>query len=91
MSNSAKREPSKPSPYTGFDELLIGGEWRKGRSQRMLEDRNPYTGEALEVIKQGDRDDLNDAYFAALEAHPHWASELPLERAGVMRRAAETM
>jgi acyl-CoA reductase-like NAD-dependent aldehyde dehydrogenase len=49
---------------------MIGGEWRKGRSQRMLEDRSPYTGEALEVIKQGDRDDLNDAYFAALEAHP---------------------
>ena len=37
------------------------------------------------MIKQGDRDDLNDAYFAALEAHPHWASELPASCAGPQR------
>ena len=30
--------------YSGFDKLIIGGAWRPGKSQKVLQDRNPYTG-----------------------------------------------
>jgi aldehyde dehydrogenase (NAD+) len=71
--------------------MLIGGRWRKGGSKRMLEDRNPYSGEVILAVEQASEGDLNDAFAAALESHEHWMSELPLERAQVMRRATGVM
>jgi aldehyde dehydrogenase (NAD+) len=56
-----------------------------------LKDSNPYTGEVILEIQEGDRGDLEAAYASAARAHPSWAAALPIERAAVMRRAAEVM
>jgi hypothetical protein len=32
--------------YTGFDAMLLAGEWRPGSAGPVLTDRNPYSGES---------------------------------------------
>ena len=65
-----------PSPYAGFDRLSIGGVWRPGNGQRTLKDNNPYTGEVILEIQEGDRGDLERAYTSAARTHPSWAAAL---------------
>src|SRR5690242_14395225 len=91
MNDIAYRRSEGPPPYSGFDRLSIGGVWRPGNGQRTLKDNNPYTGEVILEIQEGDRGDLEAAYASAASAHPSWAAALPTERAAVMRRAAEVM
>jgi delta 1-pyrroline-5-carboxylate dehydrogenase len=75
-------------PYEDFDRLPIGGSWREGRSDKVLPDRNPYTGSVLVQIRQGNREDLDTAFETAAEAHKDWAARLPSPRAEAIRRAA---
>jgi aldehyde dehydrogenase (NAD+) len=82
---------SIPPHYTGFEQLPIGGTWRQGKGKKVLHDRDPYTGEVLVEVSQGDRDDLNAAYNSAAKAQKGWAASLPAERAAVLRRAAEVI
>jgi aldehyde dehydrogenase (NAD+) len=91
MNDIPYRRSEGPSPYAGLDQLSIGGVWRPGNGQRTLKDNNPYTGEVIVEIQEGDRGDLEAAYTSAARAHPSWAAALPTERAAVMRRAAEVM
>ena len=91
MNDIPYRRSEGPSPYAGFDQLSIGGVWRPGNGQRTLKDNNPYTGEVMLEIQEGDRGDLEAAYASAARAYPSWAAALPIERAAVMRRAAEVM
>jgi aldehyde dehydrogenase (NAD+) len=85
------KQNGTPARYTGFDRLLIGGEWRLGKSERVNQNHNPYTGETLIEIPQADRNDLDAAYRAAAKAQRAWAAKLPSERATVMRQAAQIM
>jgi aldehyde dehydrogenase (NAD+) len=82
--------PIQPEPYGGFDRMPIAGQWRKG-SGKILRDRNPYTGDIIVEIPQGDRRDLDDAYGSAAKVQMQWAAALPGARAEVMRSAAEIM
>jgi aldehyde dehydrogenase (NAD+) len=91
MNDVAHTQSIHPSPYTGFDRLPIGGVWRPGKGQGSLPDHNPYTGEVILEIQEGDRRDLDAAYASAAKAHPGWTAALPTERAAVMRRAAQVM
>lgn len=84
----AFQQSPAPRPYTGFDCLPIGGEWRRGRGEKPLKDRNPYSGETLLEISRGTRDDLNAAYESAANAQREWAAALPAERAAVLQAAA---
>jgi aldehyde dehydrogenase (NAD+) len=77
--------------YSGFDQLPIGGRWRKGRSATVNRDRNPWTGGVLLETAQASLEDLNEAYSTALEAQRTWGALLPGERAAVMRRAVAVM
>src|ERR1700722_13877313 len=47
--------------YDRFELLPIAGDWRHGRAERKLVDRNPYTDDVLLEIKQADRSDLDAA------------------------------
>lgn len=76
------------APYDGFDRQAIGGQWRAGRSERMQQDIDPYSGQTLLEIRSASRDDVDDAYRAAERAQRDWADHLPEERAEVLRRAA---
>jgi aldehyde dehydrogenase (NAD+) len=78
-------------PYADFDTLPIAGRWRKGRSDKVNRDLNPYTGEVLVEIPQASRDDLDEAYAGAAKAQIAWADRLTGEQAEVMRRAAVVM
>lgn len=80
-----------PTPYSGLDLLPIGGSWRRGRSERLNIDANPFTGETLIEIPQANSADLDEAFSAAKKAQPAWAAMLPSERAAIMRRAAAIM
>jgi aldehyde dehydrogenase (NAD+) len=88
VNDIAYRQSESPSPYTGFDRLAT---WRPGKGKGSLRDHNPYTGEVILEIPEGDRGDLEAAYTVAAEAHQGWAAALPTERAAVMRRAAQVM
>jgi len=82
---------TRTQPYSGFDQVFIGGRWRTGGSGRANQDLNPWTGEILAEIPQASRDDLDEAYASARDAQRGWATMLPSERAAVMRRAASVM
>ena len=72
---------STPEHYAGFNHMLIGGNWRAGRGNKLVEDRHPYTGELIVGIPSADERDLDDAFRAAAEAQPLWAALVPAERA----------
>jgi aldehyde dehydrogenase (NAD+) len=90
MNMNAQAEVAKPQPYSGFDRLPIGGEWRRGK-MRPLKDIDPYTDEVLLEIPQADRGDLDDAYAAAARAQTTWAQEPASTRGEVFRVAAHVM
>ncbi len=89
--SSQSASQATPTAYSGFESMPIGLEWRKGRSEHTLEDRDPYTGEVLLKMPQANADDLNEAYVAGARAQRDWAQALPSERSAVMARAAEVM
>jgi aldehyde dehydrogenase (NAD+) len=90
-SAAPKTQQEPQQAYDGFDLLPIAGEWRPGKAGRKLVDRNPYTGETLLEISQGDRDDLDAAYASAAKTQPAWAALPPFARGAVLMRAAGVM
>ena len=75
------------TPYGGFDNVFIAGEWREGRSGKSREDKNPYNGETLVEIPLADADDLDESYRAAEKAQRDWMGMLPQERRDVIEKA----
>ncbi len=90
MDMRAPSEIAKRSPYTGFDRLPIGGEWRQGK-MRALKDIDPFTDEVLLEIPKADHTDLDDAYAAAARAQIAWAKEPASARGKVLHEAAHIM
>lgn len=70
---------------------FIAGQWRQGRSSRVLTDINPFDDSTVAVIAQASAEDLEEAYTSAEDAQAAWASTSPAERAGIIRRAAEIL
>lgn len=90
MNMNEQAEVAKQQPYSGFDRLPIGGEWRQGK-MRALKDIDPYSDEVLLEIPQADRGDLDDAYAAAARAQTTWAQEPASTRGEVLHVAAHVM
>ena len=82
---------SARTAYEGWEKQWIGGAWRTGRSQRVVKDVDPFTGETLVEIAGADARDVDDAYQGARSAQRAWAAALPSQRASILRRAAEIM
>ena len=80
-----------PTPYSGFDTMLIDGEWRPGRSGQTAVDVDPYTKNAIVTIPLADERDVNAAYRAAASAQSRWSRTRPAERAALLGRAATIM
>ena len=51
-----------------YDKQYINGQWREGRGNTVLENRNPYSGELLYTYRSASREDIDDAYAAAKAA-----------------------
>ncbi|PRX46577.1 4-hydroxybenzaldehyde dehydrogenase [Prauserella shujinwangii] len=84
-------DTSTPAPYTGFDRMPVGGQWRTGAAGEPARDVNPYTGDTLTEIGKADASDVAAAYEAAEWAQPEWARRPASERAEVFVRAARIM
>lgn len=82
---------SAPTRYTGFDSMPIAGRWREGRSQRRIEDVDPYRGDILVSITGASADDVSEAYDGAAVAQRDWAATTPQARRDVLLRAAEIL
>jgi acyl-CoA reductase-like NAD-dependent aldehyde dehydrogenase len=70
---------------------FIAGEWRDGRSEKVLTVTNPYDDTVLATIRQANKQDLDDAYRAAQAAQKAWAAQSPVARRQVILRAAQIL
>ncbi|MER7052478.1 aldehyde dehydrogenase family protein [Streptomyces sp. NPDC000351] len=77
--------------YTGFDRMLIAGEWRTGTAGRSRQNTDPYTGDVLTETELAGTDDLDEAYHAARETQQEWSRRPAEDRAEIMRRAARIL
>lgn len=66
----------------------VAGQWRNGRSSRILTVTNPYDDTELAALQLADAQDLDEAYRSAETAQRAWAAEAPAVRQKVMLRAA---
>jgi succinate-semialdehyde dehydrogenase/glutarate-semialdehyde dehydrogenase len=77
---------------TGKDEqLLIGGNWVDARSGERFDVTNPATGELVGSVPDGSEEDVSAAIDAAAEALEGWKALPAIERARVLRRAADVI
>lgn len=94
----ATTEPSEPlkqgqasrakAPYGELNLQYIAGKWRPGRSDKSVDDKNPWTGETLLTVRGANADDVDDAYRAAAAAQTAWAALPYPERSAVLLRVA---
>jgi len=78
---------------TGMDaptELLIGGQWSKGRAG-VLAVIDPATEDSIAEVASATAQDALDAVGAAYQALPGWAATPPRVRGECLRRAYELM
>ncbi|MBB6450949.1 aldehyde dehydrogenase (NAD+) [Geomicrobium halophilum] len=57
----------------------INGEWREGRSEKTLENYNPYTNDLITTIRSANETDLDEAYQAAEQAQREWVKLSPAD------------
>ena len=74
-----------------YDKQFIGGVWREGRGDRMLEDRDPYTGDLLCRYRSAGPADVDDAYAAARRAQKEWFAMAPARRVEALERLWKVM
>ncbi|MFH6565656.1 aldehyde dehydrogenase family protein [Pseudomonas kulmbachensis] len=77
------------APYSISGHQYIKGCWQPGRSQRVLDDRDPYTGEQLLTMSMASVADLDDAYVAARNAQSEWAAVSPAQKTVLLKRLAQ--
>lgn len=66
----------------------IGGSWRQGRSEKILVDINPFTGERLGEFSVATSEDIDDAYSAAAESQRTWSAVNAYSKRTVFENAA---
>jgi succinate-semialdehyde dehydrogenase/glutarate-semialdehyde dehydrogenase len=74
----------------GHDErLLIAGEWVEARAGGRFDVTDPATGEAAGSVPDAGPEDVRAAIDAASDAFPGWSGLAAIERARILRRAAD--
>lgn len=74
-----------------YDKQFIDGVWREGSGDKIMENRNPYTGELIYSYRSASTQDVDDAYEAAKRAQPQWGATLPEERRTYLKRLAQVI
>lgn len=72
-------------------DMLIGGQWRPGRSGQTHAVIDPSTEEVIGQLPLANLDDLDDALAAAQAGFEVWRKTSAFERAKVLERAAHLM
>jgi len=75
------------NPLAKLNQQYIGGVWRDGKSQKVLEDRNPYDGKTIARFKLANLSDLDEAYRSAAAAQKIWADVNPFEKRAILEKA----
>ena len=70
-------------------DLFYGGEWHVPVKNKRVGTVNPATGEALGEVAWGDAADVDQAVKAAYRGFQTWRAVKPLERAKILREAAQ--
>ena len=71
-----------------YEKQFIGGEWREGCSDSVLENKNPYTGQSIYSYRAAGEKDIDDAYASAEEAQAEWSQTSPAQKQAAMERLA---
>ncbi|MEH7387311.1 aldehyde dehydrogenase family protein [Bacillus sp. JJ1521] len=58
--------------FQKWNKQFIGGVWREGSNNKILENRNPFTDEVLVELKLANTQDVDEAYESANEAQKQW-------------------
>lgn len=72
-------------------QLMIAGQWQDAADGRTLPVLNPATGQEIGRVAQAGAADLERALAAAQAGFERWRETPAIERAKIMRRAAELM
>jgi len=73
--------------FSKLNQQFIGGQWRDGKSQKVLPDRNPFNGEIIAQFKLASLADLDEAYRSAAAAQKAWAEVNPFEKQKILEKA----
>lgn len=73
------------------EQLLIGGSWREATSGERFDVTNPATGEVVGSVPNGSAEDVQAAIDAAAAALPEWRAAAAIQRARILRRAADVI
>ena len=68
---------------------FIGGEWKKGQSNSLLSDINPYTDEVITEFKLANASDIDQAYQAAQQAKQEWDKVNPYKKRDILENAVK--
>lgn len=79
------------SIFSKWTNQYIGGEWKKGNSQKTYSNNNPFDNSELVTIQLASFDDMDSAYQSAASAQKDWQKTSPEERSKVMKKAAEVL
>jgi aldehyde dehydrogenase (NAD+) len=71
--------------------LFSGGRWIDSRSGATFDDLDPYTGRLYARVQKASREDVEPLMAAAFAARASWAATPALERARVLRAAADNL
>lgn len=75
------------NPLTKLNQQYISGQWRDGKSQKTMADRNPYSGETIANFKLANLADLDEAYKSAAIAQKLWAEVNAFEKQRILEKA----
>jgi len=71
--------------------MFVDGEWAESHTKETFEVLNPATGEVVDSVPKGDREDARRAVDGAREAFKKWSETPALERSRVLFKIAETV
>lgn len=66
----------------------ISGTWREGHGEKILVDRNPFSGGTIAEFRCAAINDIDEAYRAAADAQTIWSEINPYEQRTVFENAA---
>ena len=73
--------------FSKLNQQFISGQWRDGKSQKVLSDRNPFNGEIVAQFKLASLADLDEAYRSAASGQKLWAEVNPFEKQRILEKA----
>ena len=73
--------------FATLNKQYIGGVWRDGKSQKIIQDRNPYDGKRIADFKLANLSDLDEAYRSAEAVQKTWADVNPFEKRTILEKA----